>query len=67
MSELHADMTLRDILAMNPKAKEILFGHGILIDNDQLKKHESLGEICAAHGCSDRQVAEIVKELNVLP
>lgn len=66
MTELHADMTLLDILRANPKAKEILFENGVLWDNDRLKAHETLGEICAAHHLSDRTVAEIVKRLNVI-
>jgi len=66
MAELHADMTVRDILKANPKARDILFEHGVLIDIDRLKAHESLGEICAAHHLSDRSVAEVVRELNVL-
>jgi len=67
MTDLHADMTLRDILAANPKAKEILFEYGVLIDIDRVKKHESLGEVCAAHNLSNRTVAEIVERLNVIP
>ena len=58
-------MTLGDILKANPKAKDILFEFGVLIDNDRVKAHESLGEVCAAHHLSERRVAEIVKQLNV--
>ncbi len=65
MADLHADMTVRDILAANPKAKDILFEHGVLIDIDRLKSHESLGEVCAAHNLSERSIAEVVKELNM--
>ncbi len=67
MTDLHADMTLVDILKANPKAKDILFDFGVLIDNDRLKAHESLGEICAAHNLSERRIAEVVQKLNVLP
>ena len=66
MAELHADMTVRDILRANPKAKEILFEHGVLIDNDGQRAHESLGEVCASHHLSEKAVAEVVKELNIL-
>ena len=67
MTDLHADMTLHDILRANPKAKDILFEYGVLVDNDRVKAHESLGEVCAAHNLSKRQVEEVVKSLNVLP
>jgi len=66
MADLHADMTLSDILKANPKAKDILFEFGVLIDIDRVKAHESLGEVCAAHNLSERQVAEVVKKLNML-
>jgi hypothetical protein len=67
MAELHADMTVRDILKANPKAKDILFEFGVLIDIDRLKSHESLGEVCAAHNLSKRTVAEVVERLNMAP
>jgi len=67
MTDLHADMTLKDILAANPKAKEILFDFGILLDNDRVKAHESLGEIAAAHNLSERKLEDLVAKLNVLP
>jgi hypothetical protein len=67
MTELHADMTLQDILKANPKAKEILFEHGILIDIDRVKAHESLGEVFSAHNISKRKADEVVKDLNMLP
>ena len=66
MTDLHADMTLSDILKANPKAKDILFEFGVLIDIDRVKAHESLGEICAAHNLSERKVSELVKQLNVI-
>ena len=67
MTDLHADMTLKDILVANPKAKEILFEYGILLDNDRVRAHESLGEIAAAHNLSERTLEDLVKKLNVLP
>lgn len=65
MTELHADMTLRDILRANSKAKDVLFEFGVLVDNDRLKSHETLAEVCAAQNLSPQKVEELVRRLNM--
>lgn len=66
MPELHPDMTLHEVLEIKPRAKDLLFEHGVLSENQGIESMETVRGACTAHGLSDEKMEELIEELKAL-
>lgn len=66
MPEIHADMTMEDILEMKPVAKDIFFEYGILSENEVIRSMETVGEACVAHGLDEEVIEKLIEKLELL-
>ena len=63
MAEIHADMTMNEILEMKPHAKDLFFSFGIYSENSKIESMETLREACEAHGLDENDVDDLVEKL----
>ena len=64
MPEIHADMTIKAILDMKPRAHEILRDFGLGCAQCELGQFETLEEGARGHGLTDTEVQELVDLIN---
>ena len=58
------DTLIGDITSKYPKIVEIMFKHGLHCVGCAMVAFESLEQGCKAHGMSDREIDNLVKEMN---
>ena len=63
MPEIHADMTIGEILEIKPHAKDLFFSYGIFSENSKIQSMETLREACEAHGLDENEIDELVEKL----
>jgi len=63
MPEIHADMTIGEILEIKPHAKDLFFSYGIFSENSKIQSMETLWEACEAHGLDENEIDELVEKL----
>jgi len=63
MPEIHADMTINEVLVIKPHAKDLFFSYGIFSENSKVQSMETLREACEAHGLDDNEIDELVEKL----
>ncbi|MBW2988109.1 disulfide oxidoreductase [Candidatus Woesearchaeota archaeon] len=61
---INKDMTFAEILSHCPECGEVLFKFGLHCIGCHLSPAETLEQGAKAHGLSDSQVDEMIKELN---
>ena len=66
MPEIHADMTLHEILEIKPNAKELLFEYGVLPENLNMESMETVQEACSAHEMDEAKMEELMEKLKTL-
>ena len=57
-------MLIQDIIEANPDSIEIMMRHGLHCIGCQVSTFESLEDGCRAHGMGDKEIDEIVNEIN---
>ncbi|MBS3163597.1 DUF1858 domain-containing protein [Candidatus Woesearchaeota archaeon] len=60
------EMSIEDILNKCPDAAEVMFSGGLHCVGCHVAASESLEDGAKAHGLSDKQIADMVKEINKL-
>lgn len=58
------DMTLWDIVNQNPEAAEVMLKKGLHCIGCGVAKFETLEQGALAHGLSEKEVEEMVEEIN---
>jgi len=58
------DMLIIDITSKHPETAEIMFRHGLHCVGCAMTAYETLEQGCKAHGMSDKEVDELVNEIN---
>ena len=61
MAAITSEMTIADVLRLNPKVVEVFAKHGMHCIGCQIAFHESVGEAAEVHGVDKDQ---LIKELN---
>mgnify|MGYP001589941889 FL=1 len=62
--KIRKDMLIQDIIQANPDSIDIMMRHGLHCIGCQVSTFESLEDGCRAHGMGDREIEEIVNEIN---
>lgn len=62
--KIDKDMTIGEIVKKHPEAAQVLMEHGFHCLGCAMASMETLEQGAKAHGMDDRQVRELVKELN---
>lgn len=60
------DMSIEEIINKHPNSAEIMFNYGLHCVGCHVASSESLEEGAKAHGLNDKQIADMVKEINKL-
>jgi len=60
------EMPIEEIINKIPNAAEIMFSNGLHCVGCHVAASESLEEGAKAHGLSDKQISDMVKEINKL-
>ena len=55
---------ISEAVEKNERAAEIMFKHGLHCIGCHVSAHETIEQGCKAHGLSDKEIDEIVKEMN---
>jgi len=63
MPEIHADMTIDEVIEIKPFAKDILFDYGIYSENSKVQSMETIREACEAHGLSAEDIDGLIEKL----
>jgi len=63
MPEIHADMTVVEVLELKPHAKNLLFDFGIYSENSKVQSMETIREACEAHGMSAEDIDGLIEKL----
>jgi len=63
MPEIHADMTITEVLEIKPHAKDLLFDYGIYSENSKVLSMETIREACEAHGMSSDDIDGLIDKL----
>ena len=64
MPKITKEMTLAEIISINPKAVEVFTKYGFHCISCQMAQMESLEQGAIAHGLNEKQLNELLKELN---
>lgn len=60
------EMTIGEILDKCPDAAEVMFNYGLHCIGCHVATSESLEDGAKAHGLKDKQIADMIKEINNL-
>ncbi len=66
MADIHADMTLDEVLEVKPHAKELLFEYGLFSENAIVQSMETLREAASSHGMDDEKFNELIEQLETI-
>ncbi|MFC1733517.1 DUF1858 domain-containing protein [candidate division KSB1 bacterium] len=66
MAEIHADMTIDEVLEVKPHAKEIFFEYGVFSENAAVQSMETVREACESHGMDEDKINELMAKLESL-
>ena len=66
MPEIHADMTIDEVLEIKPHAKDLFFEYGILSEGAAVQSMETVREACAAHKMEEEKMEELIEKLQAL-
>ncbi len=62
--KINKDMTFSEAMEKHPKIGEILFSKGLACVMCHCAPSETIEQGCKAHGMTDKQINDLVKELN---
>jgi hybrid cluster-associated redox disulfide protein len=62
--EVKKNMTFAQILTKKPESMNILFENGLHCIGCHMSAYETIEQGCLAHGMSNKQIDELIKELN---
>lgn len=62
--KIKKDMLIQDIIQANPDSIEVMMKHGLHCTGCHVSIFESLEDGCRAHGMGDKEIGEIVNEIN---
>ena len=65
-SKITKNMSIEEIINKIPNAAGIMFNYGLHCVGCHVAASESLEQGAKAHGLSDKQIADLVKEINKL-
>ncbi len=66
MAEIHADMTIEEILEIKPHAKSLFFEYGIFSENAAVQSMETVREACTSHHLDEERMGELMEKLEAL-
>ena len=58
------DMLIGEVVERYPKSIEIMFKHGMHCVGCGMTAYESLAEGCLGHGMSEKQIDDMIEEIN---
>jgi len=64
MKKITKEMIMQEILQLKPEAAATMIKHGMHCIGCHVSMYETLEQGCLAHGMTEKEVNEIVKELN---
>ena len=62
--KINKDMTLGEIVAKNPEAAQVMLTYGLHCVGCHVASWETIEQGAKAHGLNDKQVGEMVGEIN---
>lgn len=66
MADIHADMTIDEVLEAKPHAKDLLFEYGLFSEREAVRSMETIREAADAHGLSEDKVEALINTLKNL-
>lgn len=63
-SKITKEMSIEEIINKIPNSAEIMFNYGLHCVGCHVAASESLEDGAKAHGLSDKQISDMVKEIN---